>query len=115
MCPICKKGALQHVNDILYDFGSERLLISGERCTQCKEELFDETQYERIHAVRKRLDVWGEDLLSHLTLRRKIGRSGRQLTVRIPVDIERALKLKGGEDVSFSLDGKRRIVLAIGK
>lgn len=110
-CPVCEKGTRVPVDDILYDFGTERLLIRGERCTHCREEFFDSDEYRRIYDARKRLGAWSEDLKLH----RKLGRSGRQITIRIPIDIERALKLKGDENVTFSLVGKRKVLVEIGK
>lgn len=110
-CPVCEKGTLRSVRDILYDFGTEKLLLAGERCGSCGEEFLSEAAHKRIYDTRTRLGSWSENLKLH----RRLGRSGRQITVRIPVDIERALKLTGDEEIAFSVVGKRKILLEIGK
>jgi antitoxin component of MazEF toxin-antitoxin module len=56
--------------------------------------------------VAKRLGIWGEPL----KLRRKLSRSGRGTVLRIPIDIEQALRLKGNEEVLVSKAGRKIIV-----
>lgn len=60
-------------------------------------------------SVARRLGIWGEPL----KLYRKISKSARGMVLRIPSDIERNLKIKGGEEVAISKIGKRKIVIEV--
>jgi YgiT-type zinc finger domain-containing protein len=108
-CPICKKGTRADVDDIDYAFGDHHVIIKGERCTSCGEEFFGMPELERIARTGRRLGMWG----SPMRLQRKLSRSGRGTVLRIPVDIEQEMKLKGNERVTISKAGKRKILIEI--
>jgi hypothetical protein len=73
--------------------------------------VFNAKELDHIRTLRRKHGLERQPV----PMNRKLGRSGRQVTVRIPADIERALKLKGTESVAFSVVGKRKILLEIGK
>lgn len=105
-CPACGAGELAFVDDIASEIEGYTFIERGWRCTKCGEEFIPEEEGERMIGVAKRLGIWGEPL----KLRRKLSRSGRGTVLRIPSDIERALGLKGNEDVLVSKSGRRIII-----
>ena len=108
-CPICGKGILQPVDDILSEIEGLAFVERGHRCSVCGEEFIDQTDVDRTVKVARRLGIWGEPLKLH----RKLSSSGRGVVLRIPEDMRRSLKLKGSETVSLSKVGKRRLLLEV--
>ncbi len=106
MCPVCNAGRLIDVDDIIADLGGYVFVIRGQRCSSCGEEIIDEIEGQKFISVAKRMGLWGEPLKLH----RKLSRSARGIVLRIPVDIEKELKLKGDEGVAISKLGKKVIV-----
>lgn len=107
-CPVCGKGELVPVDDIVSEIEGYTFVERGRRCTSCGEEFLPEEDSQRMIKVARRLGVWG----GPLKLRRKLSRSGRGTVLRIPADIERALGLRGDEQVSV-LKAGRKIVIEI--
>lgn len=105
-CPVCGKGELVPVDDILSEIEGYTFVERGRRCTACGEEFIPEQESERMIKVARRLGIWGEPL----KLRRKLSRSGRGTVLRIPSDIERSLGLHGNEEVSISKAGRKIII-----
>ena len=105
-CPACGKGELVRANDITSGIEGYTFVERGWRCGSCGEEFIPEEEGERMIAVAKRLGIWGEPL----KLRRKLSRSGGGTVLRIPIDIERALGLKGDEEVLITKTGRRIII-----
>jgi transcriptional regulator NrdR family protein len=105
-CPSCEKGQLTFVEDITTEIDGYTFIERGWRCGNCGEEFIPEEEGERMINVAKRLGIWGEPL----KLRRKLSRSGRGTVLRIPIDIEQALRLKGNEEVLVSKAGRKIIV-----
>ena len=107
-CPVCGKGELVPVDDIVSELEGYTFVERGRRCTECGEEFIPEEESQRLIKVARRLGIWGEPL----KLRRKLSRSGRGTVLRIPSDIERGLGLRGDEEVHVSRAG-RKIVIEI--
>jgi transcriptional regulator NrdR family protein len=105
-CPVCRKGELVPVDDIVSEIEGYTFVERGRRCTACGEEFIPEEESQRMIKVARRLGIWGEPL----KLRRKLSKSGRGTVLRIPSDIERSLGLRGDEEVSVSKAGKKIIV-----
>ncbi|MBI4918613.1 hypothetical protein HY837_01685 [archaeon] len=61
----------------------------------CGEEFIGEEEGQGMIRRAKTLGVWGTQLKLH----RKLSRSARGTVLRIPLDIEKEMKLKGSENV----------------
>lgn len=105
-CPVCGKGELVPVDDIVSEIEGYTFVERGRRCTACGEEFIPEEESQRLIKVARRLGIWGEPL----KLRRKLSKSGRGTVLRIPSDIERSLGLRGDEEVSVTKAGRKIIV-----
>src|SRR5688572_19342606 len=105
-CPVCLKGKLVPVDDIVSEIEGYTFVERGRRCSFCGEEFIPEEESQRLIKVARRLGIWGEPL----KLRRKLSKSGRGTVLRIPSDIERSLGLQGDEEVSVSKAGRKIIV-----
>ncbi len=108
-CPVCGKGVLGRVDDILSEIEGLTLVERGHRCPNCGEEFIDEQDDQRTIKVARRLGIWGEPL----KLQRKLSASGKGIIIRIPEDLRRSMHLKGDETVSFAKIGKKRILLEV--
>ncbi len=108
-CPVCEKGDLVRVDDILSEIEGFAFVERGHRCPVCGEEFIDESDSERTVKVARRLGIWGEPLKLH----RKLSPSGRGIVLRIPEDLRRSMNLKGSETVSLAKVGKKRILLEV--
>jgi hypothetical protein len=106
-CPVCRKGELLVVDDILSEIEGLAFVERGHRCNACGEEFIDEADTNRTIKVARRLGIWGEPL----KLRRKLSQSGRGIVLRIPEDLRKSMKLKGTESVALSKVGPKRILL----
>lgn len=106
-CPVCGKGVLQPVDDILSELEGYAFVERGDRCSHCGEEFINEAESDRTIRVARRLGIWGEPL----KLRRQLSASGRGIVLRIPEDLRRSMNIKGNERVSLAKVGKRRIIL----
>ena len=100
-CPICEKGKLVNVEDILSEIEGYIFVEKGERCTHCGEEFIPEDEGERMIKIARKLKLWGEPL----KLYRKLSRSARGIVLRIPADIEKNLKIIGNEEITISKVG----------
>lgn len=105
-CPVCEKGELVPVDDIVSELEGYTFVERGRRCTLCGEEFIPEEEAQRTIKVARRLGIWG----GPLKLYRKLSRSGRGTILRIPVDIERNLGLRGDEEVAVSKVGRKIII-----
>ena len=108
-CPVCGKGTLVRVDDIVSELEGLAFVERGHRCPVCGEEFLDEADSKRTIKVARRLGIWGEPL----KLQRKLSASGRGVVLRIPEDLRRSLQLKGTETVSLSKVGQRRVLLEV--
>ena len=108
-CPICEKGKLVNVEDILSEIEGYIFVEKGERCTHCGEEFIPEDEGERMIKIARKLKLWGEPL----KLYRKLSRSARGIVLRIPADLEKNLKINGNEKVTISKVGKNKILIEL--
>lgn len=109
-CPVCEKGELAKVNDVVSEIEGHFFVERGERCSRCGEEFVSEAQGQKTIEIAKRIGVWG----SPLHLHRKLSRSARGMVLRIPSDIEKEMKLKGSENVLISKIGRNKLLIEIG-
>ena len=61
-CPVCEKGSLVTVEDILSEIEGYIFVEKGERCTHCGEEFIPEDEGERMIKIARKLKLWGEPL-----------------------------------------------------
>ena len=109
-CPVCEKGKLVQVDDILSEIDGYVFVEKGNRCTHCGEEFIPEEEGERMIKIARRLKLWDEPL----KLYRKLSRSARGIVLRIPLDLEKNLGIKGNEEITISKVGKKKILIEVG-
>jgi len=109
VCPVCEKGKLMQVEDIISEIESYVFVEKGERCTSCGEEFIAEKEGQKMINIARRLGIWGEPL----KLYRKLSKSARGTVLRIPGDIEKNLGIKGNEQVAVSRVGKKKILIEV--
>ena len=109
-CPVCEKGKLVQVDDILSEIDGYVFVEKGNRCTHCGEEFIPEEEGERMIKIAQRLKLWGEPL----KLYRKLSRSARGIVLRIPLDLEKNLGINGNEEITISKVGKKKILIEVG-
>jgi len=107
-CPVCEKGKLTPVDDIVSDIEGIVFVERGERCSSCGEEFIPAEESARTIRIARRLGIWGEPT----KLRRKLSRSGRGIVLRIPADLQENLGWQGDEEVLISRVGKRLVIEA---
>lgn len=108
-CPVCEKGELVPVSDIVSEIEGYTFVEVGERCNSCGEEFIPEEVAQKTIDAARRLGVWPEPL----KLYRKLSKSGRATVLRIPSDLEEQLGIKGDERVAISKIGERKFVVEI--
>lgn len=106
VCPVCEKGKLIEVDNIVSEMNGYVFIEKGQRCTECGEEFIREKDAQRTIEVAKKLGVWPQPLKLH----RSLSKSGRGLVLRIPSDIEKEFRLKPGEPVSISKVGGKIVI-----
>ena len=107
-CPVCGQKMVP-VEDIVSEVEGLIFIEKGVRCQSCGEEFIAEAEGQRRIQIARKMNVWGQPLKLH----RKRSRSSRGTVIRIPTDIERALGLKGDEDIKISKIGKKKILIEI--
>ena len=108
-CPVCNEGVVVEVEDIVSEIEGHFFIEKGTRCTKCGEEFIPEKQAQKTIEIARKLGIWGEPLKLH----RKLSKSARGTTLRIPTDIEKSLHLKGQEEVTISKIGKNKLLIEI--
>jgi hypothetical protein len=108
-CPVCGKGDLLPVDDILSEIEGLAFVERGHRCSVCGEEFIDESDSQRTIKVARRLGIWGEPLRLH----RKLSQSGRGVVLRIPEDLRQSMGLKGTESIALSKIGSKKILIEV--
>lgn len=106
-CPVCKKGELRGGKVREEMLGVDLGTYPARVCGNCGESFVDETVMERIEARAKDLGIWG------LAGKVKIAKSGNSLVVRIPAELAKFLKLKGGEEALIRPEGHGKIVVEL--
>lgn len=78
------------------------LFSAGYKCQKCGEVEFNEEQ------MRKALEI--KEKAIKIMVKRKLGRVGGSLVLRIPKEVEESLKLKSGKDVRIIVEKKKIII-----
>ncbi|MFQ6062737.1 MAG: hypothetical protein ACE5J9_06125, partial [Methanosarcinales archaeon] len=112
-CPICEKGTLIEVDDILSEVEGYVFVEKGERCTQCGSEFIPECEGARMIKIARKLGIWGGPPREPLKLYRKLSKSANGITLTIPEDLEKNLNLKGDEEVIISKFGSKKILIEV--
>jgi len=105
-CPVCKKGELKEVDDIVSEIEGYVFVESGERCTACREEFINEKDSQKTIEIARRLGIWPQPLKLH----RSLSKTGRGLVLRIPSDLEKDLRLRPGSGISISKVGHKIVI-----
>src|SRR5438445_12255817 len=107
-CPACGKGRLHRGKVREQMFGVDLGEYPAEICDSCGEAFVDSEAMKKIEARAKAIGLWG------LAKKVSIAKSGNSLVVRIPADLARFLRLKGGEDALVRPEGREKIVVELG-
>ena len=105
-CPICEKGNLVKVDDIILEVEGYIFIVKGERCNNCNEEFPYEKETQKTIETAKKLGIWPEPL----KLYRHLSKSGGGLIFRIPVDLEKQLKLNEKTEIEITKVGNKIII-----
>lgn len=89
-------------------FGVDLGTYTAQVCPACGESFVDPATMDRIESRAKEMGLWG------LAKKVTIARSGNSLVVRIPAELAKFLKLKGGEDALVRPEGREKIVVELG-
>lgn len=76
--------------------------INGWKCPKCKEEYHDPVEAEKILLLNK---------LKKTSFEVKVGQIRSNLIVRIPKEVEKALSLEKGEEITLKVSSKEKIEL----
>ncbi len=107
-CPVCGKGELRKGKIREQMFGVDLGEYPAEICDSCGESFVDQKAMRQIEARARKLGLWG------LAKKVSIAKSGNSLVVRIPAELARFLKLKGGEGALVRPEGREKIVVELG-
>ena len=105
-CPICNRGELKEVDDIVSEIEGYVFIEKGERCLECREEFIHEKEAQRTVEISRQLGIWPKPLKLH----RSLSKSGRGLVLRIPSDLEKDMKLKPGSHITISKVGHKIVI-----
>lgn len=105
-CKICEKRNLTKVEDIILPIEGYVFVVKGERCNKCNEEFPYEEETQRTIETAKKLGVWPEPL----KLYRHLSKSGRGLIFRIPMDLEKQLKLTENTEIAIAKIGNKILI-----
>ncbi len=107
-CPICGKGELRRGKVHEEMFGVDLGEYPGQICDACGESFVDQDAMREVEARAKAAGLWG------LAKKVSIAKSGNSLVVRIPAELARFLKLKGGEEAIVRPEGREKIIVELG-
>src|SRR5712691_3068110 len=107
-CPVCAKGKLRRGKVREEMVGVDLGEYPADICDSCGESFVDQEAMKKIEARAKEMGLWG------LAKKVSIAKSGNSLVVRIPAELARFLKLKGGEDALVRPEGREKIVVELG-
>ena len=107
-CPVCVKGKLRRGKVREEMFGVDLGEYPAEVCDSCGESFVDQQAMKKIEGRAKEMGLWG------LAKKVSIAKSGNSLVVRIPAELARFLRLKGGEDALVRPEGREKIVVELG-
>ncbi|HKZ63319.1 MAG TPA: hypothetical protein VJ400_02640 [Thermoplasmata archaeon] len=107
-CPACGKGKLRRGELREEMYGVYLGTYAADLCPNCEESFVDERTMGKIEDRAKELGLWG------LAKKVTIARSGNSLVVRIPAELARFLRIRGGEEALVRPEGRERIVVELG-
>ena len=105
-CPICEKGNLEKVDDIIIEVSGYIFVVNGERCTNCSEEFVNEKDTQKTIEIARKLGVWPEPM----KLYRHLTKSSGGLVFRIPSDLERQLNLNEKTEIAITKIGNKIVI-----
>ncbi len=105
-CLVCEKGSLNKVEDIILEVEGYVFVVKGEKCNNCTEEFPYEEETQRMVDAARKLGIWPEPL----KLYRHLSKSGGGLILRIPVDLEKQLKLNENIGITISKVGNKIVI-----
>lgn len=105
-CPVCEKGSLEKVEDLIFELDGYVFVVKGERCNECLEEFPYEEETQRVISSARRLGVWPEPM----KLYRHFSRSGGGLIFRVPADIEKQLQLNENTEIGITKLGNKIVI-----
>lgn len=105
-CPVCAKGRLNKVEDIILEIEGYAFVVKGDRCAGCNEEFPEEEETQRAISAARKLGVWPEPM----KLYRHLSRSSGGLIFRVPSDIEKQLKLDEKSEIAISKVGSKIVI-----
>ncbi len=103
-CPSCKSVMSEAVLKMHFPRGS--LPIAGFKCRNCGEEIIDAKVVEEYQQLAQKLGLYEPEF----PLIRTITKSGRQLALYLPKEIEKAFSLIQGKKVRIFTRGDEIIV-----
>lgn len=106
ICPICEKRNLTKVEDITLEIEGYIFVTKGERCGVCQEEFPFEEETQKIISITRKLGIWPEPL----KLYRHLSKSGGGLIFRIPMDLEKQLKLNEKTEIAIAKIGNKIVI-----
>lgn len=106
-CPVCGEGRLRKGTVREEMFGADLGEYPAQVCDSCGESFVDQDVMKKIEARAKQMGLWG------LAKKVSIAKSGNSLVVRIPAELARFLRLKGGEEALVRPEGKEKIVVEL--
>jgi len=80
------------------------LFSEGYRCPKCGEVEFNEEQMQKALKIKEHA--------IKIMVKRKLGKVGGSLVLRIPKEVEKSLNLKSGKDVRILVEKRKMIVEA---
>ena len=106
ICPVCETGLLKKTDNIISELNGYVFVEKGTRCSHCSEEFIPETNAQKTIDIAKQLGIWPEPLKMY----RKLSRSGKNLTLRIPADLERQMDLNEDTEIIITKLGSKIII-----
>lgn len=104
-CVMC--GGKLEKQDVEYEIAGLSLGKFSAWVCQCGEQYFDEETANAMTAAAKKKGVFG------LTKRTRVGYTGKSLMVRIPKEIAKFLRLRKGEEVKITPEGRKKISVEV--
>lgn len=103
-CEYCGKPMAQALLTVHFPRGN--LPVRGYKCSEHDYELIDPVETSRVEKVADSIGLYEPQLV----LTRRVTKSGGQLAVYIPKDLQRLLNLRQGTTVRVYVQGDRMVV-----
>ncbi|MBS3130931.1 AbrB/MazE/SpoVT family DNA-binding domain-containing protein [Candidatus Woesearchaeota archaeon] len=103
-CPMCEQGILKQGKIKEHMFGVYLGEFPAEICSKCNESFTSPETTRAIEEEAKKRGIWG------MAKKTKITKSGNSLSVRIPKEIARFLKLEKGKEAYLHPEGNKLVI-----